>query len=135
MTRGRIFLTGLVTLVVVLGLGYAWGVSGRRAIEAALGDSRQQLDLAEARGAILDARVSLYNNNFGDAARRLEDAKTPLRKVRERYQENRASGAASSIEAALRHVDEAQQLAARLDPTSNARAGEALEAIKVATTR
>lgn len=135
MTRGRLALAALVTLIVVLGLGFAWGVSGRSALETALDASKQQLDIAEARGAILDARVSLYNNNFGDASRRLEDAREPLRRVRQRLQDAGDNAPASSIETALRHVDEAQQLAARLDPTANARAGEALEAIKVASSR
>lgn len=133
MTRGRILITVVVTVIVVLGIGYLWGSSGRRAAQAALDESRQQLDLAEARGAILDARVSLYNNNFGDASRRLEDAKVPLRRVKDRYQNARENRAALSIDAALRHVDEAQVLSARLDPTANARAGDALEAIRVAT--
>jgi hypothetical protein len=122
-------------LVVCLGLGYAWGASGRRVLETALDDSRQRLDLAEARGALLDARVSLYNNNFGDASRRFEDAKAPLRRVRARYQEAREGEAVSSIDAALVHVEEAQRLAGQLDPAANSRAGEALEAIRVAGER
>ena len=133
MTRGRMLLAALVTLIVCLGLGYAWGASGRRVVQAALEDSRQQLDLAEARGALLDARVSLYNNNFGDASRRLEDAKGPLRQVKARYQDAGESDAAASIDAALGHVDEAQRLAGKLDPSANTRTGEALEAIRVAT--
>jgi hypothetical protein len=104
-------------------------------LETALDDSRQRLDLAEARGALLDARVSLYNNNFGDASRRFEDAKEPLRRVRARYQEAREGEAASSIDAALVHVEEAQRLAGQLDPAANSRAGEALEAIRVAGER
>lgn len=132
MTRGRMLLSVVVALVVCLGLGFAWGAAGRRVVESALEDSRQQLDLAEARGALLDARVSLYNNNFGDASRRFEDAKAPLRKVKARYQDAGESRAASSIDAALTHVDEAQRLAGRLDPSANTRAGEALDAIKAA---
>jgi hypothetical protein len=135
MTRGRILLSILVALVVCLGLGYVWGGSGRGALESALEESRQQLDLAEARGAVLDARVSLYNNNFGDASRRLEDAKEPLRRVKTRYQEEHESEAASSIDAALSHVDEAQRLAGKLDPAANSRAGEALDAIRLAVQR
>lgn len=135
MTRGRILLTSLIVVVVVLGLGYAWGASGRNVIQAALDDSRQQLDLAEARGAILDARVSLYNNNFGEASKRLEDAKEPLRRVKQRHQDAGESRAASSIDAAITHVDEAQRLAGKLDPSANTRAGEALEAMKVARLR
>ena len=82
MTRGRILLAIVIALVVCLGLGYAWGASGRAVVQTALEDSRQQLDLAEARGALLDARVSLYNNNFGDASRRFEESKDPLRRSR-----------------------------------------------------
>lgn len=135
MTRARIALILLGSLIVVLGLGYAWGASGRWTVETALDDSRQQLDLAEARGALLDARVSLYNNNFGDASRRFEDARAPLRKVKDRLQNNGESSAASSIDAALRHVEEAQRLSGQLDPAANNRAGEALEAIRVAAQR
>jgi hypothetical protein len=135
MTRGRILLVILVSLIVCLGLGYAWGASGRTLVQTALEDSRQQLDLAEARGALLDARVSLYNNNFGDASRRLEDSKVPLRRVKDRYQDGSKNDAAASIDAALGHVEEAQRLAGKLDPAANTRAGEALEAIRVATQR
>ena len=135
MTRGRIALVGLVITLVVLGLGYAWGSSGRRVVQSALDESRQHLDVAEARGAILDARVSLYNNNFGDASRRLEDAKAPLRRVKDQMQDAGESRAASSIDAALRLVNEAQIMSGKLDPSANARASEALEAIRVATQR
>lgn len=132
MTRGRILISIAVALLVCIGLGYAWGSSGRGVLESALSDSRQQLDLAEARGALLDARVSLYNNNFGDASRRFEEAKVPLRRVKDRYQDEGRSAAASSIDAALTHVDEAQRLSGKLDPAANSRAGAALEAIRVA---
>lgn len=135
MTRARMALTGLITILVVLGLGYAWGSSGRGLVQTALDDSRQHLDVAEARGAILDARVSLYNNNFGDASRRFEDAKAPLRRIKDRMQDAGESGPAASVDAALRLVNEAQIMAGKLDPSANARAGEALEAIRVATQR
>lgn len=135
MTRGRLYLIILVALIVTLGLGFAWGASGRWTVEAALEDSRQELDLAGARAALLDARVSLYNNNFGDASRRFEEAKAPLRKVKDRLQDDKENGAAAGIDAALQHVEEAQRLAGQLDPAANSRAGDALEAIRVATQR
>jgi hypothetical protein len=135
MTRGRLPLIVLVALIVTLGLGYAWGAAGRWTVETALEDSHHQLDLADARGALLDARVSLYNNNFGDASRRFEDAKTTLRRVKDWLQDDGKNEAALSIDAALRHVEEAQRLAGQLDPAANSRAGEALEAIRVATQR
>ena len=134
-TRFKLILSVLVGLVVCLGLGYAWGASGRLTIQGALDDAKQQLDLAEARGHILDARVSLYNVNFGDASARFEEAKGPLRRVRQRYQDAGRNDAASGVDAALGHVDEAQRLSGKLDQSANTRAGEALEAIKVATSK
>ena len=130
MTFGRKALTALIALVVTLGLGFGWGASGRRALLASLDTTRQQLDLAEARGAILDARVSLYNMNFGDASRHLEQAKEPLRRLKDRYQDAGRSDAASSADAAMRHVDEAQRLAGKLDPAANNTAGQALDALR-----
>jgi hypothetical protein len=132
---GKLILIAAVTLIVTLGLGYAWGAYGRSAIQGALDDARQQLDLAEARGHLLDARVSLYNMNFGDASRRLEDAKAPLRRTRERYSDRDRDESARAMATAIEHVDEAQRLANKLDQSANTKTGEALEAIKVATSR
>lgn len=133
MTRGKLVASALVALIVTLGLGYGWGASGRSALTISLDEAKQHLDLAEARGHLLDARVSLYNVNFGDASRHFEEAKPALRRAQDRYQTAGRSAAAVSIAAALEHTAEAQRLAGRLDQSANAKAGDALEAIKVAT--
>ncbi len=130
--RGRIILIAFVALIVCLGLGFGWGASGQRGLQSALDDARQRLDLAEARGQILDARVSLYNNNFGDASRHFEDAKPPLRRLKAQYHDAGRNDAASGIDAALGHVEEGQRLAGKLDQAGNTKAGEALEALRVA---
>lgn len=135
MRIGKLILIGLVVLLVTLGLGYAWGASGRTAAERALEDVRAQADISEARGRILEGRVSLYNVNFGDAQRQFEDAKAPLTRARERYQNDGKRDAAEGISAALAHVQEAQRLAAKLDQGANSQAGQALEAIKAATSK
>jgi hypothetical protein len=135
MTRARLFLWAAVALIVTLGLGFTWGASGRFAIQSSLDQARQQLDLAEARGHLLEARVSLYNVNFGDASRHFEQAKTPLRQARERYQRVGKNAAAGSITAALEQVEEAQRLTGKLDQAANTKANDALEAIKVATSQ
>jgi hypothetical protein len=131
----RLVLICVVVAIVVLGLGYAWGASGRLTLQRALDDTRQQLDLAEARGLLLDARVSLYNNNFGDASRQFQEAKEALGRARERYQEAGNTDAARGLSAAMERVEEAQRLAGKLDTTANAKAGEALEGIRVATSK
>ena len=130
--RGKLILTAFAVLLVTLGLGFAWGASGRVALQADLDEARQQLDLSDARARILEARVSLYNNNFGDASRHFEDSKASLRRAKQRYQDASRSDAASSIDAALGHVDEAQRLSGKLDSSANSKASEALDAIKVA---
>jgi Tar-like ligand binding protein len=131
----KLGLIGLGVLVVVLGLGFAWGASGRVAAQRAAEDTKQQLDVAEARGKLLEARVSLYNVNFGDAQRQLEDARAPLTRARDRYQQDGRRDAAEGISAALAHVQEAQRLAGRLDPNANNQTSEALKAVQVATSK
>jgi hypothetical protein len=131
----KLVLTVVVVVIVALGLGFAWGASGRVTAQGALDEVRQQLDLADARGHILEARVSLYNVNFGDAQRQLDDAKGPLTKARDRAQGQGTRPAADALTAALAHVQEAQRLAGRLDQNANSRANEALKAIQVATAK
>jgi hypothetical protein len=132
MSRGKIVLYVILALIVAFGVGYAWGSSGRSPIERALNESRQQLDLAEARGHLLDARVSLFNVNFGDASQAFEEAKAPLGRVRDRLQKDGDSAGAAKIGTALDQIAEAQKLSGKLDQTANAKAGEALESIKIA---
>ena len=131
-SRGKLFLGVVIALVVCFGLGFAYGTSGRGELKSTAEEARQQLDLAEARGEILDGRVSLYNNNFGDASRHFETAKGPLLRAKGRYQEESKREAAASIDTASALVDEAQRMAAKLDPAANNKAGQALEAIKAA---
>src|SRR3954467_11845672 len=125
MRAPKLILAAVVVLLVALGLGFAWGASGRLTAERTLDETKQQLDLAEARGRILEARVSLYNVNFGDAQRQLEDARKPLQRMRERYLAESRRDAADAIAAADPHVQEAQRLAAKLDPAANNQANEA----------
>jgi hypothetical protein len=126
-------LVGLGIAIVLLGIGFLWGSSGRFSIQSTLDDTRQRLDVAEARGHVLDARVSLYNMNFGEASRSFEAAKAPLRRIRQRYVDAGRADAVRNISAALEHLDEAQRLAGRLEQGANTKAGEALEAIRIAT--
>jgi len=132
MSRGKIVLAILGALVVALGLGFAWGSSGRSPVEEALEQSRQQLDLAEARGHLLDARVSLFNLNFGEASQHFEEAKVPLGRVRDRLQKSGDRPAAEKLGTALDQIADAQKRAGKLDQSANTKAGEVLETIKAA---
>jgi hypothetical protein len=122
----------VVLVLVAFGLGFAWGASGRSTAQSALDGVLQQVDLSEARGHVLEARVSLYNVNFGDAQRQLDDAKGPLTKARDRAQADGKKEAAAALTAALGHLQEAQRLAGRLDAAANNQASEALKSIQAA---
>jgi hypothetical protein len=133
MTRSRLALWGLLGLVIVFGLGWIVGASGRRAAEHRFEQSTFRLELAEARAAILDARVSLYNNNFGDASRTLEQAKASLERLERAASERDDDAGAGNVRTAIGRVNEAQTLANKLDPTANARAADALRALAALT--
>src|SRR3974390_3436031 len=135
MSRLKQLLIVVVLIVVALGLGFAWGASGRMTLEHGLSDAQQQLDLSEARGRVLDARVSLYSVNFGDAQRQLEDAKAPLTRARDRLQAEGKKDAADALSTALTRVQDAQRLASRLDQGANTKAGEALKGIQSVMTK
>ncbi len=132
---GKLIMSVFVVVVVALGAGFGWGASGRYQLQSALNDATQQVDLAEARGLILDGRLSLYNNNFGDASRHFEEAKVPLRRLKQRYQDEGKRGAASGIDAAVGQLEEAQRLTGKLDLSANNKAAEALDAVKVAASK
>ena len=132
MARAKLFLIGAVALLVVFGVGYALGASGRAVAERALSGTEQQIDLANARGLILQARVSLYNVNFGDAQRQLQDAQAPLTRVRSRYQKEGDDAGVQTISAVLAHIQNAQQLAGKLDQAANTQAAQAFEALAAA---
>jgi hypothetical protein len=129
MTRSKLALWVLIGLVIVFALGWLVGASGGRGAQQVLEQSTLRLELAESRAAILDARVSLYNNNFGDASRRLEESKASLARLAEAVRERDDDAAAANVRAAVDRVTEAQALANQLDPTANARAADALRAL------
>jgi hypothetical protein len=131
----RLLLIVLAALMVAVGLGFAWGAAGRIGLQTAAADAQRQLDTMEARGQLLDARVSLYGNNFGDASRHLEEAKAPLRRLKARYQEDGGRDAAQRVDAALAQVEEAQRLAGKLDSSANTKAGDALETLRLVTVK
>jgi hypothetical protein len=131
-TRGKLILMVFAALLIAFGVGFGWGASGKIGLQTAVDESKLQLDVVDARAQLLDARVSLYNNNFGDANKHLEDSKPPLGRVKARYQAASRSDAASRIDTALARVDEAQRLAVKLDQSANGKAGDALDAIKMA---
>jgi hypothetical protein len=120
-------------LVLALAGGWVWGASGRLELQSRLKQADQRLQIAEARGRLLAARVDLYSLNFGAAVQNLESAKVPLDAVIGSYERDGESGRLTDARAALAAVEEARSLAARVDQSAQGAAARALAAFERAT--
>jgi hypothetical protein len=112
-------------LAVALLLGWFWGASGRSDMARALQTSELRSELLGARAAVLDARVAIYNVNFGEASGHLEGARGLLGRADERLKRLGRDDEIKQVETALASIDDAQRMAGKLDQSANSRAGDA----------
>ena len=134
----RTGLTVVAVVLVALLAGFLWGASGRSTLDRALQRSELRNELLDARAAALAARIDLYNTNFGDASRHLEEARALVGRAVQRLQSLDREDDMKWLESALPPIEEAQRLTAKLDLGANARAAEAaqtLEAVVESTAR
>jgi hypothetical protein len=126
----KITLKAVLALLVALALaglgGWIWGAAGRWRAEEALAKAGVGLHLANARGHMLAARVSLFEVNFGDASRSLENARADLLTAAEAFDRFRLKDRAAAAREVVARIDDAQQLAGRLDQSANTRLAEAV---------
>ena len=121
---------GVVAAVLIAVLaGYFWGAAGRRTAEREVQGVTLRVDLLEARGALLAARVDLYNVNFGNASGHLQEALDRLRPTAAHLKALGRPADAQRLDLALARIEEAQRLAGKLDQGANARVGDAAGAI------
>jgi Tfp pilus assembly protein PilX len=116
-------------LLAALGVGWAWGASGRSEIERALQAADLRDSLLEGRAAVLDARLDIYGINFGDASRHFEAARSALREADARLNGLGRPDEAKRVELALMRVDDAQRMAGQLNQDANALAADAAKTI------
>ena len=126
----KVTLKAILFIVIAIALavlgGYLWGAAGRWRAEDALARAGAGLPLAHARGNMLAARVNLFEVNFGEASRSLEAAKGDLMTAAGTLDRlDLDSEAAAAREVAAR-VEDARQLAGRLDQTANSRLADAI---------
>src|SRR5688500_806184 len=125
----RMILGGIAAVLVALLAGFLWGASGKSTIERALERSELRNQLLEARGAALAARTDIYNTNFGEANRHLEEARAAVTRAVQRLESLDREGELQQLQSALGPIEEAQRLSSKLDLGANARAAEAVEAL------
>ena len=118
-----------VAVLVALGVGWAWGASGRSDINRALQIAELRDGLLEGRAAVLDARLEIYSVNFGEASRHLEAARSTLRAADARLKGVGRQDDSKRLEVAFTRIDEAQRMAGQLNQDANALAADAAKAI------
>jgi len=125
--------TGLIVVAVVLAAlltGFLWGASGKSTLDRALERSELRNELLDARAAALAARIDVYNTNFGEASRHLEDARSIAARAVQRLEALGRDEDLKQLQSALVAIEEGQRFASKLDLAANARAGDAAKAIE-----
>jgi hypothetical protein len=129
MTKARLALAGLVSLLAVLFAGYLWGASGRGAAQERAGSLEMRLQVAEAQRALAVARVDLFELNYGQASRRLEEARGTVERLAALVDRDGPGEAKPPVQEAAGYTRQAQQLLARMDQAAGSRAADALAAL------
>jgi hypothetical protein len=130
MNRAKLALGLLIGLLVVVGASWYWGASGKWAAISSLEAAQLRIALVEGRSRLLDARLDLYNVNFGNASSHLEGARDLLRGAGEQLKARGRETDARRLDAALATIDEAQRMTGQLQQGANDRVAEAARAVE-----
>ncbi len=122
----RIVLYVAVVVLVALLVGYLRGHAGRADAERRVAETQARLDVAEARGSLLAARVDLFEVNFGRASQHLQAARTRLQDAEKRLGEAGRTADVSKLKDVSARVARAQEQAGRLDQSANTGIGQAI---------
>ena len=126
----KMILGGTLAVLLALLAGFLWGASGKTTIARALERSELRNELLDARGSALAARADIYNTNFGDANRHLEEARASVARAVQRLEQLGDDAGVQRLQAALGPIEEAQRLASTLDLGANARAAAAVDTLE-----
>jgi hypothetical protein len=116
---------GLAAVAVLVAGAWAYGRSSAAPDRVAADATRLRMMVLDARAQVLDAQLSLYAANFGNAAQHLEYAKPPLAEATNALRDQDQDELATKIDAALQQVMTGRDLAAKLSLDANSRAAEA----------
>lgn len=124
---------GLIAIAVVLALmfvfGAGWFYGSRRAAAQVAGETNAAYALGLARGSVLEGRLELYSNNFGNAARHFDAARRELARAVEFLEREHVMDQASSLREATASIETSIQRAGRLEPAAHESAAAAQRAI------
>lgn len=119
----------VLAVLLALGVGWVWGESGKSAVDQERRRAALRADYEEAHAQLLDGRVALFLNNFGDASKHFEATRLTLTRLQSKLRELGQAERAGRIEIVLSSVKDAQRLAASLDASAQNAAAAALQAL------
>ena len=119
----------MLAVLVALGAGWVWGASGKSTVDQERRQLAQKADYEIARAEILDGRVSLFLNNFGDASTHFETSRISLERLQGELREVGQAERAGRVEIVLSNLKDAVRLAAQLDASAQNAASAALQAL------
>jgi hypothetical protein len=123
-------LVAIAVVLVALLAGLLWGAAGKSTLDRALERSELRNELLEAHGAVLGARIDLYNTNFGEASRHLEEARGEVGRAVQRLESLNRADDVKQLQTALGSIEESQRLSGKLDLSASGKAAEAARAIE-----
>ena len=129
MMKTKMVLWAVVAALVVLGAGWLWGAGGRWAIEGQARATMLRLQLAEGRAALTAARIDVFELNFGNASRHIEQGKRALTAAAGQLDQDGPAESATAVRDALAKAADAQQLAGSVDQAANSRLADAVKAL------
>lgn len=106
-----------------------YGASGRSEVERARREAVERADISDARAAVLEGQLAVFQLNFGDSAKRFEAALTLVERVQKSLRETGQAERAGRLEIALSHLRDAQRMAIALDANARSAADAALQAL------
>jgi hypothetical protein len=119
----------LVALILAGLGGWMWGARGTSVAEAALVESGVREHAAMVRINLLQARVDLFQLNFGNATRALDAARADLVTWEGALAQRRETAGAEAIRTAMGLVSEAQKQVSRLDQSAQGTIERALATV------
>jgi hypothetical protein len=129
MTKTKLALYSLLAVLLAVLGGWIWGHSGRAALQGSLDVAELRLDLARTRAGLLEARIDVFEMNFGNASRACEVARSPLEDAISRLKASGRDTLARRAGDSLAALGQAQQLAGRVDQSANANLAGAVKAL------
>jgi hypothetical protein len=130
MTKSRLMLIGAGVLVLAFVAVWLIAGSGKAEAERQAAENYMLLQIQTGAARVLEARVALYNVNFGDASRNFERAKPMFQQARDRLNATNRQADAGVLDRVIGLINDAQRMAGALDQGANTKAAEALEALR-----